>query len=102
MLYEVGAFETGKTRRVGMLLPVVYLAILCIVVSAGCDAAAFGREAFHVTVNGAPCTTDAPYYPIHTGRANSLAIRAEFERLGQDALTATLVRTCPDSRSDES
>jgi len=84
-----------------MLKVITCLACVCIVAGTGYGAADFGREAIKLSVNGAICSLEAPYYPIHPGRANRLTLRVDFDALNRDALTATLVRTLPDGRSDE-
>jgi hypothetical protein len=53
-----------------------------------------------VTVNDASCSAAAPYYRIHPGRANRLTLRTDFAKIGKQAWTATLARTCPDGRTD--
>ena len=95
--------KSEKAGRIRMSLPTICLAIFyfCTALSADYTPAAYGHEAFNLTVNGASCTANTPYYPIYPGKANHLTIRAEFESLGRDALTVTLVRTSPDGRMDE-
>ena len=81
----------------------MWFAVFCfsLMLTASRPLAARADDAFDVTVNGASCTAEAPYYPIHTGRANSLRIRADFDAIPRKSLTLALVRTCPDGRTDQ-
>jgi hypothetical protein len=81
----------------------VCFAVFCFsgTLAASWPLAACADEAFEVTVNGASCTAEAPYYPIHTGQANKLTIRADFGTLSQNSLALALVRTRPDGRTDQ-
>ncbi len=73
---------------------------LCLVGIAGSAVAALPRETFEVTVNHAACSKQAPYYAIYPGRANHLEIRADLAAGRNVALTATLLTTCPDGRTE--
>lgn len=56
---------------------------------------------FSITVNGAGPATDAPYYPVFPGKANTLALRAlDTPSLGRNGVGVELVRILPDGRSD--
>jgi hypothetical protein len=79
------------------------LTLLTALLLASLDALAAGMNAsaFSVTVNGAVRAPDAPYYAINPGKANQLALRPDWTALGTEELTATLVRTLPDGRTDE-
>lgn len=55
------------------------------------------------TTGGARARTDEGlYYPIHPGRANTIAVEADFEVLRVAGLSARLIRTLPDGRTQES
>ncbi|MBM3861793.1 MAG: hypothetical protein FJ395_19390 [Verrucomicrobia bacterium] len=78
------------------------LAILLPISLAALPADGMSAAAFSVSVNGAGRASDAPYYVIHPGKVNQLALRPDWVALGAQELTATLVRTLPDDRTDES
>ncbi|NUQ64639.1 MAG: hypothetical protein HUU20_19415 [Pirellulales bacterium] len=81
-----------KPQPIASLLAALLLVLL--------DAPASGMDAsaFSVSVNGAGRASDAPYYAIHPGKANHLAL--QWTALDTQELTATLVRTLPDGRTD--
>jgi len=74
---------------------------LCFIGSEVGARAAQSEDNFEVLVNGTANSATAPYYSIFPGRANNLTVNANPLLDLKEELTATLITTRPDGRSDE-